>query len=319
MIENNDNKNFWIYNNKIFSEQDAINYYGFVYLITNLINNKMYVGKKYFYIFRKCRKTGIKQLKYCDKWLTYFGSCELLKRDIIIYGKENFKREILYLYKSKEEVDECEINEQIKRNVLREKDGCGNRKYYNGNINSKYFCMNEISAEKISLKLKNKSKSETHRKVLSEVHKGHKPWNIGKKVPNSGNNKGRVRTEENKKKISETIKRLYRTGIVQHPRKNKLVSEETRKKMGELCIKLGILKEKIHIKEKIFITRYENKISFGALLVWSKRNRNNKRIHPKYNIKILKIHNKILNKTFFNYLENYLNLIKEGNDELKTK
>lgn len=254
MIENNDNKNFWIYNNKIFSEQDAINYYGFVYLITNLINNKMYVGKK-------------------------------------------------------------------------------------------YFCMNEISAEKISLKLKNKSKSETHRKALSEVHKGHKSWNIGKKVPNSGNNKGRVRTEENKKKISETLKRLYRTGIVQHPRKNKLVSEETRKKMGELCIKLGILKEKIHIKEKIFITRYrglpcgvslkennkiieinnfidfcnENKISFGALLVWSKRNRNNKRIHPKYNIKILKIHNKILNKTFFNYLENYLNLIKEGNDELKTK
>jgi len=117
MIENNDNKNFWIYNNKIFSEQDAINYYGFVYLITNLINNKMYVGKKYFYIFRKCRKTGIKQLKYCDKWLTYFGSCELLKRDIIIYGKENFKREILYLYKSKEEVDECEINEQIKRKI----------------------------------------------------------------------------------------------------------------------------------------------------------------------------------------------------------
>jgi len=48
MIENNDNKNFWIYNNKIFSEQDAINYYGFVYLITNLIINKMYVGKKIF-------------------------------------------------------------------------------------------------------------------------------------------------------------------------------------------------------------------------------------------------------------------------------
>jgi len=52
--------------------------YGFIYLTTNMINNKKYVGM--------CKNTHSKG---------YIGSGKILKASIKKYGKENFNREIL--------------------------------------------------------------------------------------------------------------------------------------------------------------------------------------------------------------------------------
>ena len=46
-------ENPWLYNDKVFTSEDILDYYGFCYLITNLDNAKKYIGRKYFYSTRK--------------------------------------------------------------------------------------------------------------------------------------------------------------------------------------------------------------------------------------------------------------------------
>lgn len=128
----------WMYNNNIieFAPEGSI---GFVYLITNLTNNKKYIGKKLF-CFSKIKykthvqkngkkvKKKIKSLIDSD-WQDYFGSSDNLHKDIELLGKENFTREILYFCKTKAELSYMELIEQIKRSVLESDE------YYNGIIN----------------------------------------------------------------------------------------------------------------------------------------------------------------------------------------
>lgn len=65
--------------------------YGFIYITTNLINGRQYIGQ---------HKGGGED--------NYLGSGSLLKLAINKYGKENFKREILEFASTKEELDELE-------------------------------------------------------------------------------------------------------------------------------------------------------------------------------------------------------------------
>ena len=51
----------WIYNNEIFEEVDP-KYFGFVYIITNKLNNKQYIGKKQF-TFKKTKQVKGKPKK----------------------------------------------------------------------------------------------------------------------------------------------------------------------------------------------------------------------------------------------------------------
>ena len=50
-----DYENPWVYNNTTFTSNDIGNFFGFVYRITNLQTGKKYIGRKYFYQFRKPR------------------------------------------------------------------------------------------------------------------------------------------------------------------------------------------------------------------------------------------------------------------------
>jgi hypothetical protein len=109
----------WQYNNKDFTEEDIGDSYGYVYRITNLTNNKKYIGKKFF------SKAGYKQVKGKRKkirkpsdWLDYWGSNKTLIEDIQKLGKENFKREILYLCKTRSDCAYLELREQIDQRVL---------------------------------------------------------------------------------------------------------------------------------------------------------------------------------------------------------
>lgn len=122
----------WYYNGKIFTSEDLEKdklVIGFVYLITNLSNNKKYIGKKLFYSKKVVQKNlKKKKVKIESDWKEYFGSCEELKEDVKTSGKDNFKREIIHLCKSKGVLNYLELAEQVENKVLLRDD------YYNSYI-----------------------------------------------------------------------------------------------------------------------------------------------------------------------------------------
>ena len=116
----------WIYDSKDFTEDLIGGNYGFVYQITNLTNNKKYKGKKFFYSTKTKQVKGKKKrLKVSSDWQTYYGSSDTLKQDVLQYGPENFKREIIHLCKTKGVCGYLEAKEQFINNVLESDD------YYN--------------------------------------------------------------------------------------------------------------------------------------------------------------------------------------------
>ena len=116
----------WIYNKEIFTEDKIGDNYGFVYIITNLSNNKKYIGKKFFYSSKTKQVKGKKKkVKVFSDWENYYGSNSELKNDVETLGKELFSREIIHLCKSKGAAGYLEAKEQFNRNVLESDD------YYN--------------------------------------------------------------------------------------------------------------------------------------------------------------------------------------------
>jgi hypothetical protein len=127
----------WYYENQIVEElpEDCV---GFVYLITNTITGRKYIGKKLAKFSKTTYKTvklknGTKKKKKIrskidSDWRDYYGSSPELTKDITQLGTENFTREILYYCKSKAECNYIEAREQFSRKVLESND------YYNGHI-----------------------------------------------------------------------------------------------------------------------------------------------------------------------------------------
>ena len=130
----------WFYNNQVVDSlpDDCV---GFVYLITNLTNNRMYVGKKLSkfskttYRVVKLKNGTKKRKKIRSKiesdWQTYYGSSVELLADIAQLGADNFKREILHYCNAKAVCSYIEAKEQFDRKVLESTD------YYNGIISIK--------------------------------------------------------------------------------------------------------------------------------------------------------------------------------------
>jgi len=116
----------WQYNNNDFTEDLIGDYYGFVYLITNLKDGRKYIGKKFFYSMRTKQVKGKKKkYKVPSDWQTYYGSSDSLTKDVLQLGHDNFKREILHLCRSKGECGYLEAKEQFIKGALESDD------YYN--------------------------------------------------------------------------------------------------------------------------------------------------------------------------------------------
>jgi hypothetical protein len=111
---------------------------GFVYLITNNLTGRKYVGKKLAKFSKTTYKTvklknGTKKKKKIrskidSDWQEYYGSSPNLTADVEKLGKENFTRQILHYCKSKAETSYIEAREQFDRKVLE------SQEYYNGHI-----------------------------------------------------------------------------------------------------------------------------------------------------------------------------------------
>jgi hypothetical protein len=127
----------WYYQDTVVDSLPE-NCIGFVYLITNTVSGRMYVGKKLAKFAKTTYKTvklknGTKKKKKIrskidSDWQLYYGSNLELLEDIKTLGTENFKRQILHYCNSKALCSYIEAREQFERKVLE------STNYYNGII-----------------------------------------------------------------------------------------------------------------------------------------------------------------------------------------
>jgi hypothetical protein len=109
----------WLYNNIVFTPEDSVGYYGFVYIIKNTLTGRAYIGRKYFSkSSTKQVKGKRKKIRKSSDWENYWSSSEELKKEVEEYGKENFTRTILYLCKTRSECSYLETYEIFKNNAL---------------------------------------------------------------------------------------------------------------------------------------------------------------------------------------------------------
>lgn len=238
--------------------------FGYIYLTKNLINNKKYIGQ---------RKWDNEETISEDN---YLGSGKIFKQAIKKYGEENFEKEILCICFSQEELNDKEKFYIEKTNAVKSSEyynihagGTG------GNTRAGYseeemelfrnkmktarkdFRHSEETKQKlreIGLKRPNHMKLPKYRKMFSEMFKGENNPMYGRKLSeeqkqklkDSHNgkfdyNKGKIMSEEQKIKISQTMKRAWEN----EENRNKWIekkygrihSEETKKKMSESSYK----------------------------------------------------------------------------------
>ena len=180
--------------------------YGYIYITTNLINNKKYIGQKKSSYFLKEE---------------YLGSGKYLKRAVEKYGCENFKVELIEECNSKEELDEREKFWINKHNAV---------------YSDEYYNL-AFGGHSVQIVI-----TEEHRKHLSESHKG-KPWSQQRRenAPDFTGEKnpfyGHKHSEETIKRQKESRRKKYETDPeyrkrISEGQKGKHHSEETKKKMG---------------------------------------------------------------------------------------
>lgn len=180
--------------------------YGFIYITTNRINGKRYIGQR----------------KYYKGWKTYLGSGTALKEAIEKYGEENFERKIIAEANSKEELNELEIK------FIKEYDAVNSRNFYNistggdviimppekqlqanKKLSEKYSGENAIWYGKHHLEESKSKISKTRKKRFKEGMKNSmsdKKHSDETKQKMSDSMRGIHKTEEAKKNIGQSVR-----------------------------------------------------------------------------------------------------------------
>lgn len=178
--------------------------YGFIYLTTNLINGKIYIGQREF-------------LNNKNGNANYLGSGTYFKRALQKYGKENFRRKILRVCFSQHELS---VWEHVYIKKYHSQDPKIGYNIADGDVNtSEYNPSKSLEVrKKISQTLRRKfANGEIDRMIFSRKGKNHPMY-------------GKHHSEESKKKNSESKKKSI--AILGHPMKGKHCSEETKKKIS---------------------------------------------------------------------------------------
>lgn len=144
--------------------------YGYIYITTNLVNGKKYIGQHKSEVFNP----------------EYKGSGKLLRQALHKYGEDNFEVHIIEECFSKEELDNSEIK------WIKYYDAANSREYYN----LSYGGNSPVGA--YPHPMYGKRHSEEARKKMSKSASTH----IGEK----NNFYGKKHTEESRKKMSESHK-----------------------------------------------------------------------------------------------------------------
>ena len=168
-----------------------------IYKITNLVNNKVYIGAS----------------KNVEKrWSEHRNGHTAIAEDLQIFGLENFKFEVLL---------ECPetMLAQWERDMICLYDSDDPEKGYNSKNDRPYN-------PKVSESLKGHVTSEEHKRKLSEAHRGIPRLEETKRKISEAN-KGHIVSEETRRKISESRKghKAWNKGLK--------VSDETRRKVSE--------------------------------------------------------------------------------------
>lgn len=148
-----------------------------IYKTINLLNGKYYIGKH--------------QTKNVND--SYYGSGVALEKAIKKYGKENFKKEILFIFNNEEEMNQKErelVNETI----------VNDRNSYNMGLGGEGGAM--FLGKHHSLKTRQK---------ISNIVKNRPSMSDKIKNKISESNKNRIFSDETKKKISKKMKFIHRT------------------------------------------------------------------------------------------------------------
>ena len=131
-----------------------IGIYGFIYITTNTVNGKKYIGQKVF----------------IKGWKTYLGSGTNLLKAIKKYGRENFIREIIAVACSSEELNLREIETIKNHNAVNDSN------YYNISFGGDAFMagrkLSDDAKRKIGAKSKGRSLSAEARLLISVANKG---------------------------------------------------------------------------------------------------------------------------------------------------
>jgi hypothetical protein len=111
----------WIYEDKEYDETPE-EYQGFVYLITELDTEKKYIGKKNFWrpkvLPKNSKRSRRIRTRVESDWRDYYGSSKEVQLLVEEKGKENYKREILRVCKTKGEMSYYEAKLQFDHDVL---------------------------------------------------------------------------------------------------------------------------------------------------------------------------------------------------------
>lgn len=179
--------------------------YGYIYLTTNLINDKKYIGKHRSEVFDE----------------KYKGSGTYLAKAFAKYGFDNFRVELLKECESLDVLNSSEKEYIAKYKAVESKDFYNLANGGEGNTSKR----TKRTIKKLKQSLTGRTLSEEHKLHVSESMKGKR---TGQKMSEETKkkislaNKGRVMSEEHKRKIVESR------------RKNNSywISEETREKLS---------------------------------------------------------------------------------------
>lgn len=199
-----------------------------VYKTTNLVNGKFYFG---------VHKTN-------DPEDGYLGSGYLLLRSIAKYGRQNFKKEVLFSFSNLEQA----FDKEVELIALHRNENCLNlHKGGSGNVEGKG--VTEDSIRRMKESLTGRRLSSEHKRNISESLKGHLVSEETRKKKSDALI-GHSTSEETKAKISEGCK-----GKSTGPK-----SEETRKRMSaakkgfkhseETKLRLSALAKKQHQEKR---------------------------------------------------------------------
>lgn len=186
--------------------------FGYIYKITNIIDGKIYIGRRQSSTFDS----------------NYWGSGTYIKRAIKKHGRDNFTREVLEWCYSLEEIVEREIYWIA---TLDAQDPDVGYNLSKGGLGSAGCTWSEESKDKLR-RYKGPASpnwgrvpSEEHRQHLREAHKG-KTLSEEHKQKISNANKGKIRSQETRDKISKKLTGVSKGVGVDNPFYGKHWSEE---------------------------------------------------------------------------------------------